>query len=81
MKDAENLLKQWVRRSTSETPMKRYLIALAIFAGSAAVIAVAGVNTEVFACGASSCSHASVAKDETPPFRPLCSVGIDCPGL
>jgi hypothetical protein len=61
--------------------MKRYVIAIAIFAGSAVVFAMAGVNTEVFACGTSACSQASVAKDETPPVRPFCNVGIDCPGL
>ena len=35
--------------------MKTYLLALAMFTAVASVIALAGVNTEVFTCGASIC--------------------------
>jgi hypothetical protein len=62
-------------------PMRRYVLATLILCGSAVVIAVGGVNTAVFACGNGACSQPSPAKDETPPVRPFCNIGIDCPVL
>ncbi len=56
--------------------MKSYVLAVALFAATAVVFAVAGVSAQVFACG--NCNKASQANDETPPTSPSCSITLDC---
>ncbi len=56
--------------------MKRLMLAVALFAATAVVFAMAGVNTQVFACG--NCNKASQANDETSPAWPSCSITLDC---
>ena len=51
--------------------MKNLMRAVAVFAATAVVFAMAGVNTQVFACG--NCNKASQA-----PTWPSCSITRDC---
>lgn len=53
--------------------MKKYLRAFAMVAAAGA-IAIAGVNTQIFARGAA--SHQ--ANDEAPPSWTLCNISLDC---
>ena len=59
--------------------MKTYMLALAMFTAVASVIALAGVNTEVFACGSSTCHKAVEAVDTTRPAWAVCNINLDCP--
>jgi hypothetical protein len=58
--------------------MKKYLLAIAVIACTAGTIALAGVNTEVFAGGTGAYRQAWEANDEAPPFWKLCTITMDC---
>jgi hypothetical protein len=58
--------------------MRRYLFAAAMLAATAGTIAIAGVNTEVFASGTTASRLAWEANDEAPPSWALCNISLDC---
>ena len=58
--------------------MKTYLLALATFTAVASVIAIAGVNTELFACGTSTCHKALEAADKARPAWAVCNINLEC---
>ena len=56
--------------------MKKYLRAFTMVAAAGA-IAIAGVNTQIFAGGTAS-HQAWEANDEAPPSWALCNISLDC---
>jgi hypothetical protein len=58
--------------------MKKYLRAVAMVAAAAGAIAIAGVNTEIFAGGTTASRQAWEANDEAPPSWALCNISLDC---